>query len=59
MASIVTLWFLSKVSMIGMNTNDIFLLILMLLGVVAIAFARRVPVVPCVGFVLAFKSVVK
>ncbi len=45
--------------MIGMNTNDIFLLILMLLGVVAIAFARRVPVVPCVGFVLAFKSVVK
>ncbi len=44
--------------MIGMNIDDIFLLISVLLGVVVIACAR-VLVAPCIGFMLVFKGVVK
>jgi hypothetical protein len=45
--------------MIGMNTNDLFLLILVLPGVVDVTCVGHVLVAPCVGFVLAFTGVVK
>ncbi len=42
-----------------MNIDDIFFLTLMFPGIIDVACARHVLVVPCIGFVLAFTGVVK
>jgi hypothetical protein len=59
MESTITLLFLLEYSTIGMKINDLFLLTLMLLGVVVVACAGHVLIVPCVGFMLGFIGVVK